>query len=204
MKRKGFTLIELLIVITLLGILAVAVLSAINPIEQINRSRDTATRSDAEQLINAIDRFYATQGYYPWQTGATDAEHRGVGFIKVSSDWKDDGGSGDGVLQKLTEGGTAELKQSFVDRITKEDYNHLYIYNNGTQGDSTYVCFVPKSGAFEKEAQDRCNDLGGLPGDFPGVPEEGEIGNGVTKPCKVCDPTADCDGKGSEVWSCLP
>ena len=68
-KRKGFTLIELLIVITLLGILAVAVLSAINPIEQINRSRDTSSKSDAEQLINAIDRYYASKGYYPWTSG---------------------------------------------------------------------------------------------------------------------------------------
>ena len=35
MLRKGFTLIELLIVISILGILAVAVLSAINPVEQL-------------------------------------------------------------------------------------------------------------------------------------------------------------------------
>ena len=47
--QLGFTMIELLIVITILGILAVAVLSAINPIEQINRGRDTGRQSDAEQ-----------------------------------------------------------------------------------------------------------------------------------------------------------
>ncbi|MCL4353164.1 type II secretion system GspH family protein [Patescibacteria group bacterium] len=70
---KGFTLIELLIVIAILGILATAVLSAINPVEQINRGRDTGTQSDAEQLLNAIQRFDASKGYLPWQTGASDS-----------------------------------------------------------------------------------------------------------------------------------
>jgi len=202
MKRKGFTLIELLIVITLLGILAVAVLSAINPIEQINRSRDTATRSDAEQLLNAIDRFYATQGYYPWQTGASDTDDRGISFRKVDSTWVDD--NDDSVLDKLTEGGTAELKESFINRITEPQYNHLYIYNGGTQGDSTYVCFVPKSGAFETESQDRCNpENGGVPGDYPGG--EDDPAPGITE-CDLCSTETDCDGEDpvGEDWVCLP
>ncbi len=67
---KGFTLVELLIVIAILGILATAVLSAINPIEQINRGRDTGTQSDAEQLVEAVQRYQAAQGYYPWQVPA--------------------------------------------------------------------------------------------------------------------------------------
>ncbi|PJA42861.1 prepilin-type cleavage/methylation domain-containing protein, partial [Candidatus Woesebacteria bacterium CG_4_9_14_3_um_filter_39_10] len=71
---KGFTLIELLIVIAVLGILAVAVLSAINPIEQINRSRDTGSRSDAEQLLGGVDRYYATNGYYPWVSSEEETD----------------------------------------------------------------------------------------------------------------------------------
>ena len=53
-------MIELLIVIAILGILAVAVLAAINPIDRLT-GRDTGTRSDAEQLLGAIDRFNAFQ-----------------------------------------------------------------------------------------------------------------------------------------------
>ena len=46
-SKAGFTMIELLVVIAVIGVLAVAVLSSINPIEQINKGRDTRTRSDA-------------------------------------------------------------------------------------------------------------------------------------------------------------
>lgn len=159
----GFTMIELLIVIAVLGILAVAVLSAINPIEQINRSRDTGNRSDSEQLISAIDRYYANNGYYPWQTGAADPASA-VAWTKVDTTWKDSGGA-TGVLGKLSQTGTEELKSSFIDRISTTTYNFLYAYNNGIQGSSTYVCFLPKSASFKTDAGNRCS--GTLPTDYP-------------------------------------
>jgi prepilin-type N-terminal cleavage/methylation domain-containing protein len=197
--NRGFTLIELLIVITLLGILAVAVLSAINPIEQINRSRDTATRSDAEQLISAIERYYATRGYYPWVEGA-DEDYQ-LDWQEVTDTWVDAGG--ETVLgDNLATGGTAELKETFVNRITDSSYNPLYIFNNGTQGDSTYVCFQPQSGAFEEEAEDRCLDVDGnldVPSDYPA---SGDI---VATGASICggDVNGD-DSDTEEYWICLP
>ncbi len=173
--NQGFTLIELLIVITLLGILAVAVLSAINPIEQINRSRDTSSRSDAEQLINAIDRYYATAGFYPWRTSATDegaGGSVGVDWTAANESWTDTS-TESVVLDKLSSGGYAELKESFINRISGSTYNTLYVYNRGQQGDSTYVCFDPASAAFLEEAETRCNinveeaEQEPLPDDFP-------------------------------------
>src|SRR3989344_2411586 len=62
----GFTMIELLVVIAVIGVLAVAVLSSINPVEQINKGRDTRVRSNAAQMLNAVDRYYAIQEIYPW------------------------------------------------------------------------------------------------------------------------------------------
>jgi prepilin-type N-terminal cleavage/methylation domain-containing protein len=160
-SNKGFTLIELLIVIAVLGILAVAVLAAINPIEQINRSRDTGSRSDAEQLIGAIDRFYASRGFYPWQTAPGTAA-AGVTWTQVTTAWT--GVSTVPILTQLSQAGTEEIKQSFVTRITSSGYNPLHIYNRGQQGDSYYVCFLPQSGAFRREANDRCST--GLPSDL--------------------------------------
>lgn len=183
--RKGFTLIELLIVIAVLGILAIAVLAAINPIEQINRSRDTGSRSDAEQLIGAIDRFNASKGYYPWMTSATDDEI--TGWIQVGAGWTD--GTNE-VLDNLSSAGTEELKSSFVTRIQAADANPLYVYNGGEQGNTTYVCFMPRSGSFNEDATGRCGEdasHGSLPDDFPP---------------SACGNTDDCGTDG--FCSCLP
>ncbi len=167
MKNRGFTLIELLIVITLLGILATAVLSAINPIEQINRSKDTAKESDCEQLINATDRYYASNGYYPWMVDGNSAKAQD--WQAVDATWVDVGGTAS-VLEKLSSGGTAEIKASFVTRIEALTPT-LQVYNHGDQGDSTYVCFKPDSANFRDKAWQRCTGkpaYGSLPGDYPG------------------------------------
>ncbi len=172
-------MIELLIVIAVLGILAVAVLSAINPIEQINRSRDTGSRSDAEQLLGAIDRFYANQGYYAWQSGPTDPTFFGTLTQIVPAAPVVTGRAGCTMLETLSSGdedvasctGSEELKLSFTNRITEIDSagapkaNPLYLYYDGEAGSSVYVCFAPKSGAFKTESQKRCTET--LPADLP-------------------------------------
>ena len=157
--KKGFTMIELLIVIAVLGVLAVAVLSAINPIEQINRGRDTGSRSDAEQLLSAIDRFYTAQQYFPWMTGVDDSV--------FALDWTPTTGTdGSAVVDLLSvgTGGTEELKLSFGTRVKTVKYE-LYLYHLEGSNYSTYVCFLPKSGSFKKEADDRCDTA--LPSDYP-------------------------------------
>jgi prepilin-type N-terminal cleavage/methylation domain-containing protein len=164
--RAGFTMIELLIVISILGILAVAVLSAINPVEQINRGRDTGTQSDAEQLISAIDRHHAFQSYYPWQMSANDltgATRIATGLTAITASLPADAASpACPILDKLSVGtascsGTNELKATFTSRIVSGGSNQtLYIFNQGTTGSSTYVCFIPQSQAFQTKAKARC------------------------------------------------
>jgi prepilin-type N-terminal cleavage/methylation domain-containing protein len=180
-KKLGFTMIELLIVIAVLGILAVAVLASINPIEQINRGRDTGSRSDAEQLISAIDRFYAAKGYYPWmengispntwtETGGALSSEQLVQLNASNSVLGDDGVD---ILEALSSGGTAEVKTSFTSRLVDPAAsNYLSVYNSGVSGESTYACFIPKSASFREEAWERCADGAGnvnssLPDDFP-------------------------------------
>ena len=176
--RRGFTMIELLIVIAVLGILAVAVLSALNPIEQINRSKDTGGRSDAEQLIGGIDRFYTTKGYYPWANNTSDTN---------LIDWAPVNGYVN-LLNNLTNA-TQELKGSFITRISAADYNHLYIFNNGLQGNSTYVCFKPQSKAFDDDVVKRCGVAGA------GMPTDLKANTAVLN--------LVCGGAGNS-YSCLP
>lgn len=205
-RQAGFTMIELLIVISILGILAVAVLSAINPVEQINRGRDTGSRSDAEQLISAIDRFYAFQGYYPWRSGASvTGETDAQAWLEVdtSANWTDQAGTCE-VLEKLgsepASGATCtlwtnELKLSFINRIVNSTYNHLFVYNAGTTGSSTYVCFAPKSDNFAAEVLTKYDaDSSGtietteVPGDYPHTAAVG---------------TADCDAAAATSGNCV-
>lgn len=67
---KGFTLIELLIVIAIMGIMAAAVLAAINPVKRINQAKDSTIKSDIAQISNAMQTYFTSKGttgaaYYP-------------------------------------------------------------------------------------------------------------------------------------------
>ncbi len=61
-KFKGFTLIELLIVIAILGILAAAVLVAINPGKRTRQAQDAKRKNDIGALATEIQGYYTTPG----------------------------------------------------------------------------------------------------------------------------------------------
>ena len=69
--RRGFTLIELLIVIAILGVLAVVVLVAINPVEQLAKTRDAGRISSVTQLGHGVQAYYTNRnGCFPGNTTA--------------------------------------------------------------------------------------------------------------------------------------
>ena len=66
----GFTLIELLIVIAILGILAAAVLVAINPAKRTKQARDAGRKNDIGSLATEIQAYYTTPGQGVYFGGA--------------------------------------------------------------------------------------------------------------------------------------
>ncbi len=58
-SQKGFTLIELLVVIGILAVLLAITLIAINPARQFGNANNTARRSHATQILNAIGAYVA-------------------------------------------------------------------------------------------------------------------------------------------------
>ena len=78
---RGFTLIELLIVIAIMGILAAAVLVAINPLRRSQQARDASRKSDIGQYASALQAYYVIpgNGLYPTNvSGAADTALTGL------------------------------------------------------------------------------------------------------------------------------
>jgi prepilin-type N-terminal cleavage/methylation domain-containing protein len=172
--QAGFTMIELLVVIAVIGVLAVAVLSSINPIEQINKGRDTRTRSDAAQLINAVDRYYAIHEEYPWNVvNATEPDE--VFEHNSTADWA--------WIDLLVD--TSEVKAGFTNRVTND--NNIVVFKADGDNETMYACFLPTSRAFKQEAMDNCADA--VTPDYDA--------NGIT----TCPDPADLD---ADNLICLP
>lgn len=152
--NKGFTLVELLIVIALLGVLAAAVLAAINPLEQANRARDTRMRSDASQFLAATDRYFVAQSEFPWQTvdpvnydssddavvfTANGAQTALFGICSSGAG----GCTADGVLITNNELKTEFRNRDFVTGTGFADY--MYVAKEAGASSSVYACFIPLS-----------------------------------------------------------
>ncbi len=72
--QKGFTLIELLVVIGILAVLLAITLIAINPARQFGNANNTARRSHATQILNAIGQYVAeNKGQLPAEITALTA-----------------------------------------------------------------------------------------------------------------------------------
>lgn len=179
-KIAGFTMIELLVVIAVIGVLAVAVLSSINPIEQINKGRDTRVRSNAAQLLNAADRYYAIQELYPWNDASYNGQANDAlpsiafpdgtvcGATTTPAGFCQIGGTGyTAGSQAWLDGLTAsdEVKESYINQIeNSRATNALYIFKRALGAgvdDSVYICFTPSSNAFQLEAVNGCVERSG-------------------------------------------
>lgn len=133
MLNKGFTLIEILIVIFILGILSIVILTALNPIELINRGKDTSTLETATQVQDASHRYIAANFKTPWNE---DVE--AVNLVSTE---------GQTVLEELIDLG--EVKESF-----KKNKNLSNLYLSATKDMRLiFICFEPRSQAFKNKKE---------------------------------------------------
>ncbi|NTU72947.1 prepilin-type N-terminal cleavage/methylation domain-containing protein [Candidatus Roizmanbacteria bacterium] len=138
--KKGFTLIELLIVIALLGALAVGLLAALDPFEQLKKGTDTGVRNTVSELHGAVVRYYSIKNSMPWTTSTVSTDVS-TGFGAIN-------------LQGIIDAG--ELKNDFTTLAGKQlsEINLL-----GTD-QSVTVCFSPKSKSFRSDPNTKYNSDG--------------------------------------------
>jgi type II secretion system protein G len=122
MKRSdlesGFTLIELLVAISILAILAGALIPRIT--SRLARARDARRLSDIHAIRDAIDRYYQEMGTYPPAKASASA-----GGWDVSND-------GDFIPELLERGYLADVPE---DPINDDTYHYrYYVYAKGQYG----------------------------------------------------------------------
>ncbi len=117
-RRQGFSLIELVVVVSILAVLAGALIPRVA--ERMARARDARRLADVQSIKAAIESYYLDRGEFPTpQTNASfggwDVSHDGS-FV---SDLRDQG----------------YLSEDAVDPVNDDTYHYrYYVYKQGAYG----------------------------------------------------------------------
>lgn len=148
--HKGFTLVELLIVIALLGALAIGLIGALDPFEQLKKGTDTGTRNTVSEIHSSIIRYYALKGAMPWC-----ATSPCVASEYVTAAALNNATSGmPGALSNIVV--TGELKSNFT---TLQSGELGKVFVTGDDVNAT-VCFKPTSKSFRADKNTKFNVSG--------------------------------------------
>ncbi len=170
----GFTLIELLIVIALLGALAIGLLAALDPFEQLKKGTDTGTRNTVAEFQGASVRFYSIKNYMPWCDDGTCAS-------PVDGSEPDQAALTDlpNTIAAIVD--TGELKTDFSTLAGNQKDN---IFVTGLNDPPTAaVCFKPTSKSFRSDPNTKYDKNGIGSGDTGG--------SGITCP-DAANAAAEC------------
>lgn len=144
-SQQGFTLIELLIVIALLGALAVGLLAALDPFEQLKKGQDTGTRNTAAEVQASAVRFYSIKSFMPWCidtlcTG-TAAQPDQVSLTTLN------GAAYQTAVDAIVD--TGELKADFV-TLAGAQMDNIFVTGTNDPAEIS-VCYKPTSKSFRAD-----------------------------------------------------
>lgn len=171
--NKGFTLVELLIVIALLGALAIGLIGALDPFEQLKKGTDTGVRNTVSEIQSALIRYYALKGYMPWCTSTTVCTEPPGGDTPAGLTL--DHATMVTAIQRIMDAG--ELKSNF----TTVQSNQLGRVTVASDHDNTaaIVCYYPDSKSFRSDNNTVYTNL-----------------TGTKQSVATADPATTCTGLG--------
>ena len=151
-NKQGFTLVELLIVIALLGALAIGLIGALDPFEQLKKGTDTGVRNSVSEVQSAVVRYYALKGRMPWYD-VNDTAFTGGSPSAMSLN----NASAGSILAEIVS--TGELKSNFS-TLQASQLGKIIL-----TGDSqnVIVCFSPESKSFRADNNTKFGMDGGTP-----------------------------------------
>lgn len=80
-------MIELIVVIAIISILAVALITVLNPLTQFAKARDTQRRTELKHLQSALEQYYNDNGFYPTTGGEYYSSDPGDYFKNNLGGW---------------------------------------------------------------------------------------------------------------------
>ncbi len=151
--KSGFTLIELLIVIGLLGALAVGLIGALDPFEQLKKGTDTGVRDLTNQVQTAVIRYYSIKNNMPWCPDGSGA----TCLTDPNKSDLDDAPMDTAVANMVSAG---ELKSDFT---TIQSASLGKVFVSGSQANNTVaVCYRPASKSFQNDPNTKFKQDGSL------------------------------------------
>lgn len=154
-KLYGFTLIELLIVIALLGALAVGLLAALDPFEQLKKGTDTGVRNTVSEVHGAIIRYYGIKNYMPWCTDADTCTDVSAGIVL-------DAGDANGTAMLAAIIATGELKNDFSELAGEGTLGKIYVSGDNEDA-AVSVCYKPTAKSFMSDPNTKFTSVGVTP-----------------------------------------
>lgn len=150
----GFTLVELLVVIGILAILISALIVAIDPLQQLSKSRDVGYKKATSDFVNVVSAYNLQKGKFPWDktaAAATDA-------YKCNTQLTSAGGSGVFTAKQLSLltnciaeiKSASEIRAGFLDDTST--ISKLYVTGDTNTG-IVKVCYLPTAASNKLFAQ---------------------------------------------------
>ncbi|MGB9848198.1 MAG: hypothetical protein ACPLKV_03290, partial [Minisyncoccia bacterium] len=128
--------------IALLGALAVGLLAALDPFEQLKKGTDTGVRNTVSEFHGAVIRYYAIKNIMPWCANSDCSQVRdGNGEPDGNTSLKELPNTINEIIS------TGELKQDFISLAGDATLSKIFVTGSNSNATVT-VCFKPTSKSF--------------------------------------------------------